>query len=857
MTTLLNTNEIIDQNCILSILKPLAKDLSVDLNLCVTQIFSKLPDKIEESTLFELFATTCAALVNLHPDYSLLGGRITVFSLHKKLDVENVSFLQAVSKIYNHEVNGNKSTRISKKVMDFIEKHADSLQSILNYERDLMQYDYPAISAFLKRGLERINDEVAETPSQMYLRVAIGLNVFVDRKPEEIESYEKSMGQKISFDYFKNRTDEERLARIKEYYEILSSRKLSLPGPILMHAGSETNQMASCFLEFCSDSLTEDNYHVDGHVGGIMKAMTQLAAQSKGGAGTAISLTALRSKGSRIAKTNGKSNGILPFMKMFDATIGAIDQSGKRAGVCTIYLEPWHADVLEFLDAADHFMIEQKRCKNLFIALFMNDLFFKRMLEDKQEAKWTLFDPVKAKFALGGVDLGDLYGKEWEEAYLKLESEGIGETISLMEIWNRVTNLFQTTGMPYILNKDQMNIKSNSSNIGTIHSSNICTEIALPSSEKETAVCVLSSVCVGKFYDQTKIDKVDYEGIINTARIATRNLNNVIDLQYYPTPETRNACLARRAIGVGALGLADLFAKLKIAYTSPEAKKINKRIYECIQYGCYLETVENAKEAGQNYKDYETSPASKGILQHNMWGISDEDLFLANDGKSLSIFKEINENPWTVLKRLIKKYGLRNSELTAIAPTMQASIRMEQNEMHEPFGRNVYIRQTIAGSIQMVNKYMVQDLIDLGIWNSQLSEKIIENDGSLLNISEIPNEIKERYLTIYEVDWKERIDMMADRSPFITQTASFNHYVTFEESGPTSFTQRIIYAWKKNLKTLCYYMHTETATTAKKEFGKLITVQEETGKLQENEIKILANGMVCDPNDLTCEACQS
>ncbi|NJK71456.1 MAG: ribonucleoside-diphosphate reductase subunit alpha [Thermales bacterium] len=394
--------------------------------------------------------------------------------------------------------------------------------------------------------------------------------------------------------------------------------------------------------------------------------------------------------------------------------------------------------------------------------------------------------------------------KSSKKHYEELEARGLGKQISIMEIWSRICNLWQTTGMPYILNKDEINRKSNQKNLGTIKSSNLCTEIALVSNSQETAVCVLSSICVARFVDQSYPEGVDYDRIIQTARIATKHLNNVIDLQYYPTPETRNSCLMRRAIGVGAQGLADVFHELRIGFTSKEAKKINKHIYEAIYYGCLKESMELAKEDGY-YTGFEGSPASKGELQFDMWGIKEEDLIL--------------QEKWTQLKKDIIEYGLRNSEVTALAPTASSSVRMGNNEMHEPFTRNIYVRQTIAGSLQIVNRFLVQELNELGLWNQGLCNDIISQDGSIQGIADIPEDIQKRYKTVYELDWKDLIDMMADRSPFVSQTSSYNHYTTYSESGPTAFTQKIIYGWKKNLKTLSYYQHTETATTAKKELG--------------------------------------
>lgn len=806
---LVNTHnglEAVDFNKILEKITIIAQGLNslVDPGIVAQKTIQSMVDGITTTELDNLSAGIAASMANIHPDYSVLGAKLAMNRLHKQLDVKNRSFSDNAALLYNHQINGIKSTRVGEQSYIFIQKHKDFLNSLIDYSRDLDQYDFAAVQSFFKRGLEQIDGKMAETPQQMYLRVAIGLNVWNPRTDNEVKHFEEQTGQKLAPSWISKMTDEQRLDQIAKYYDIMSMRKISHSGPVLLHAGSSYNQMASCYLQYCSDALTGDDYHETGIVDGIMKAMTQLAKQSQGGGGNAITIVDLRAEGSPIRKTNGKSNGILPFMKMFDATIGAINQSGKRAGTCAVYIEPWHADILDFLDAGNHFTIEERRCKNIFYGLFMNDLFFERFVTEQGNAKWTLFDPGIISNYLD-KPLSEYYGNEFKEKYEYLEGLGIGKTISIMEIWSRICNLWQTTGMPYILNKDAINKKSNQKNIGVIKSSNLCTEIALVSNSKETAVCVLGSVCVSQFYDPNKPEKIDYDSIIEVSRMATRHLNNVIDLQYYPTPETRNACLMRRAIGIGVQGLADLFHELKISFVGEEAKKINKKIYETIYYGCLVESMEMAKEDG-SYVGFEGSPASQGILQFDMWNIDEKDLQLGTE-------------VWNKLKEDIQKYGLRNSEVTALAPTASSSVRMGNNEMHEPYTRNIYVRQTIAGSMQIVNKHLVRELVSLNLWNEQVCNQILAQDGSVQGVDSIPADIQERYRTVYELPWMDLVDMQTDRSVFVSQTSSYNHYTTYEDSGPTAFTQKVIYAWKKGLKTLSYYQHTETASTAKKELG--------------------------------------
>jgi len=817
--------EAVDFNKILEKIASFTYDLSpkVDPHVVAQKTIQSMVDGISTAELDNLSAGIAANFTNIHPDYSVLGARLLVSRLHKQLEVDSRTFTQNLALQYNLITHNKKSTRVSKEMYDFCVKYEKELQEIIDYSLDYNDYDYAAIISYIKSSLRKIDGQTAETPSQMFLRVAVGLHIPKIRPDRELDAFEKYSGFRPDKYRLMDLSDEQRLVEIKKYYDQLAHRKVSPQSPIIVHAGSEMNQMPSCYLQYCGDSLTGDSYYTDGEVKGIMGSLTQMAAQGKSGGATGVNISDLRSKGSYIAKTGGNSNGILPFMKMFDSSIAAIDQGGRRAGVCTLYLEPWHKDVLDFLDAGDHFTVEEKRCKHIFYALYTNDLFFKRLINDQFNAKWTVFDPADVVARLGH-SLSDVYGEEFEKEYLMLEAEGLGETIPLMEIWNRVCKLIQISGNPYIVHKDSFNSKSNQQNIGVIKGSNVCTEIALVSNNDETGVCVLSSISLPRFVNK-ETKKFDFEALIETSHITARSLNNVLDIQHYPTPETRNSCLSSRAIGIGAQGLADVFAILKLDFDSAEAAKLNKQIYECIYYGSMYESIELAKIEGA-YHYYEGSPLSKGILQFDMWGLSDNDTFLGVE-------------KWGELRANLTKYGARNSEVTALMPTASSSIRMGNNEMHEPFTRNIYIRQYIGGSIRILNRYLVNDLIELGLWSEDLCNRIIYNEGSVQGLDEIPADIQSRYRTAYELDFKTMIDMMADRSPFVSQAASLNHFITYTDSGPTAFTQRIVYAWKKGLKTLSYYMHTETASTAKKELGGL-SVEIKTPNTQD-QIKIRQN----------------
>jgi ribonucleoside-diphosphate reductase alpha subunit len=822
----------------------------LDYDLITKNAISRVPDEITLSSLEDLLAGICASLSNLHPDYSILGARILVSKLHYELDVKNVSFVQNLKRQFDEIQHGRKSTRISKEMMDFCIKNEKELQEIINYDLDYDDYDFGAIQSYLRKSLRKVNKIVAETPNQLFLRVAVGTLTEKNRSKAELDAFENYSGFRPDSYRIMKLSNQEKLDEIKEYYNQLAARKISPQSPIIVHAGSELNQMPSCYLQYCSDSMTgssylEDTYNYTGVVGGIFGALTQLAAQGKSGGATGINISDIRSRGSYISKTGGTSNGILPFMKIFDSAISAIDQGGRRAGVCTLYLEPWHKDIFDFLDAADHFTTDEKRCKNIFYALYTNDLFFTRLIEDRENAKWTLFDPVDVKTRLGH-SFSDVYGKQFEEQYLMLEKEGLGTTVSLMEIWSRICKLLQISGNPYIVHKDSINEKTNQKNIGTIKGSNVCCEITLTSNDNETGVCVLSSVALPK-YVNIEARSFDFESLIKSVKVATRSLNNVIDIQHYPTPQTRNSCLRSRAIGIGAQGLADVFAMLKYDFDSKEAKKLNKAIYEVIYFACLEESCELAKIEGP-YNYYKGSPISGGILQHDMWGVKDEDTFLGAE-------------KWKELREKINKYGVRNSEVTALMPTASSSIRMGNTEMHEPFTRNIYIRQYIGGSVQIINPHLVKDLIALDLWSENLCNQIITNEGSVQGIAKIPKDIQSRYRTAYELNFKDLIDMMADRSAFVSQAGSYNHHINYVDSSPTAFTQRIIYAWKKGLKTLSYYIHTEAATTGKKELGGISSKPNPLNKISPTDTTLaddeeIIDGVVCKMEE-GCEVCAS
>ena len=749
-------------------------------------IIKKLPEKYTEQELISLCATEANSKAYLNNQFSYLASRIILHSLHS-----GISFSQSISNQYNDLIKGKPNPRIDQRIMDFVQKNAIELDAMIKNEQDFI-LDYPQLQSYLRSTLRRLqNGELAETPNQMFMRVAVGLFCH-DLKPLDL---------------------------IKDYYTQLSELKISPQSPIIVHAGSKYNQMPSCYLQYCEDSMCGgDEYENTGQAGGILGAVMQMGQQGKSGGATGINISDIRSRGSYINKTGGYSNGIVPFMKIFDSAIGAINQGGRRAGVCALYIEPWHADIMEFLGAGEHFTAEEQRCKNLFFALYTNDLFFERMLKDGINAKWTLFDPAIVKENNNDISLSDIYGSEFRKVYLDLEARGLGKTILLNDIWSKVCNLIQINGNPYIVHKDSINAKSNQQNQGVIKGSNVCCEVTLVSDKDNTGVCVLSSISLPKFINQGIFD---YDKFIETVRITVKSLNNVIDIQHYPTVQTRKSSLNSRAIGIGVQGLADVFAMLNLDFDSDGAKEINKAIYECLYYGALLESCKLARQVG-TYNLYKGSPVSQGLLQHDMWGIKDEDTFLGVD-------------KWLQLRNDIAKFGVRNSEVTALMPTASSSIRMGNTEMHEPFTRNVFVRRYIGGEVQIVNQHLVKDLVSLDLWNDDMFNDICLNNGSIQDIDNIPKNIKSKYRTAYELGHKDLTKMMADRSPFISQSSSYNHYIKKEDISQREITNRVLFAWKKGLKTLSYYIHSEASSTGKKEMG----------------------GITCNINNLDCESCQS
>ena len=599
---------------------------------------------------------------------------------------------------------------------------------------------------------------------------------------------------------------------VLETYNLLSEKWFTHATPTLFNAGTPKPQLSSCFL------LTMKEDSIDG----IYDTLKQCAKISQSAGGIGLSIHNVRATGSYIKGTNGVSNGIIPMLRNFDMTARYVDQGGgKRKGSFAIYLEPWHSDIFEFLQLKKNHGKEELRARDLFYAMWIPDLFMKRV---ESNSDWSLFSPDEAK------DLHETYGEEFEKLYEKFEKEGKArKTVKAQDLWFEILEAQIETGNPYILYKDACNIKSNQKNLGTIKSSNLCTEIVEYTSPDEVAVCNLASIALNKF---VKDDMTyDHKKLYEITKVITRNLNKVIDVNYYPVEEARNSNMRHRPIGIGVQGLADTFILMRHAFDSPEAKKLNEEIFETIYFGAMEASMEIAKEEG-TYKTYEGSPVSKGIFQFDMWGI-------APSSKRWD---------WTKLKREVKKHGVRNSLLLAPMPTASTSQILGNNECFEPYTSNIYTRRVLSGEFIVVNKHLLKDLIKLNLWNESMKDRLMEANGSIQGIKEIPDDIKLLYRTVWEVSQKSIIDMAADRGAYICQSQSMN--IHMQDANFGKLTSMHFHAWKKGLKTGLYYLRTKAAADA----IKFTIVKDE--KSQTMEDKQAAVQCSIDNQD-DCEMCGS
>ncbi|TAD96292.1 MAG: ribonucleoside-diphosphate reductase subunit alpha [Bacteroidetes bacterium] len=706
------------------------------------RVISGIYDGVTTVELDNLAAETAASMTTIHPDYATLAARIAVSNLHKET---NKSFSQTIKKLYKYidPKTDENASLIAKEVYEVVKKHANLLDSSIIYDRDY-NYDYFGFKTLEKSYLLKLDGKIVERPQQMLMRVAIGIH------QQDVEA-------------------------AIETYNLLSEKWFTHATPTLFNAGTPKPQLSSCFLLTMKDDSVE----------GIYDTLKQCAKISQSAGGIGLAVHNIRSTGSYIKGTNGTSNGIVPMLRVFNDTARYIDQGGgKRKGAFAVYLEPWHADIFEFLQLKKNHGKEELRARDLFYALWIPDLFMKRVEADDV---WSLFSPNEAP------DLYESYGEKFEELYEKYEREGKARrVIKAQDLWFEILGAQIETGNPYILYKDHANNKSNQKNLGTIKSSNLCTEIMEFTSPDECAVCNLASIALPRFV----IDgKLDHEKLFEVTQIVTRNLNKIIDINYYPVEEAKRSNMRHRPIGIGVQGLADAFIMMQMPFDSPEAKGMNKDIFETIYFAALTESMELAKKLG-TYETYQGSPISQGIFQFDMWGVKPSS----------------NRWDWEKLRQEILKHGIRNSLLLAPMPTASTSQILGNNECFEPYTSNIYTRRVLSGEFVVVNKHLLKDLIKLGIWNENMKNQLIVANGSVQNIASIPQNIKDIYKTVWEISQKTIIDMAADRGAFICQSQSLN--IHLQDPNFAKLTSMHFYAWKKGLKTGMYYLRTKSAADA-------------------------------------------
>lgn len=764
------------------------------------KVIEGLYDGVTTTELDNLAAETAASLTVKHPDYALLASRIAVSNLHKNTEK---SFSGTMEQLYNctDPKTGKVLPLLSDDVWEIIQKNADLLDSTIIYDRDY-GFDYFGFKTLEKSYLLRLDGKIVERPQHMFMRVAVGIH------KEDLE------------------------AAIRTYH-MMSERWFTHATPTLFNAGTPKPQMSSCFL------LTMKDDSIDG----IYDTLKQTAKISQSAGGIGLAIHGIRATGSYIGGTNGTSNGIIPMLRVYNDTARYVDQGGgKRKGAFAIYLEPWHADVYDFLDLRKNHGKEELRARDLFYALWIPDLFMQRVEEN---GTWSLFCPNEAP------GLHECWGEEFEKLYTQYETEGRArKTVNAQDLWFSILDAQIETGTPYLLYKDAANRKSNQQNLGTIKSSNLCTEIIEYTSPDEVAVCNLASLALPRYvvngtFDHQKLYEVTYE--------VTKNLNKIIDNNYYPVPEARNSNMRHRPIGLGVQGLADVFILMRLPFESDEAKQLNKEIFETIYFAAMTASKDLAKKEGA-YETFKGSPVSKGIFQFDMWNTTPTARW-----------------DWATLKEEVIKEGVRNSLLVAPMPTASTSQVLGNNECFEPYTSNIYVRRVLSGEFVVVNKHLLRDLVELNLWNDDMKNAIMSHNGSIQKITGIPDNIKEIYKTVWEIKQRAIIDMAADRGAYICQSQSLNLFVDAPTTG--KLTSMHFYAWKKGLKTGMYYLRTKAASqavqfTVEKQGGRTVEPLIETHKLSVVEEKAVAmetktaveanfaEGAVCTMQD-GCISCGS
>jgi ribonucleotide reductase alpha subunit len=754
--------------------------VGVDAYNIAQNVCARIYDGVKTSTLDELAAQMCASLVTEHPDYGIMAARIIV-SNHQKNT--SPSFSETMAALWGaRDVHGNPNPLISHELWDIVQMHKEKLNSVIDYDRDF-SFDYFGFKTLERSYLMRLGGRPVERPQHMWMRVALGIHG-ADIK-DAIQTY-----------------------------EWMSTRKFTHATPTLFNAGTPLASLASCYLLGTEDSVS-----------GMYKNLGDCAQISKYAGGIGVHISNIRARGSHIRGTNGTSSGIIPMLRVYNNTARHINQAGKRLGSIAIYLEPWHADIEDFLELRKNHGNEEERCRDLFTALWIPDLFMRRV---EANADWALMCPDECP------GLTDVYGEEFEQLYTKYEAEGrYRKKVKAQTLWLAMLKSQIETGTPYMLYKDSVNRKSNQKNVGVIKSSNLCSEIVEYSDAKEYATCNLASIALASYVKRAEdgTPYYDFAGLHMAAEILTKNINKIIDRTFYPTPETRCSNLLHRPIGIGVQGLADTYALMRVPFDSPEAADLNRKIFATIYHGAVTESVAIARKRAEwrgeladantaddrrveiskslhltpeeaaltqwpgAYATFAGSPASEGKLQFDLWEVGPEPMY-----------------DWDALKADIARWGMRNSLLLAPMPTASTSQILGFNEAFEPFTSNMYQRRTLAGEFTIINKYLLRDLIDLGLWNNDMKNRIIAAEGSVQALTQIPQHIRDLYKTAWEIKQKVLIDQAADRGAYVCQSQSMNLFM--DDPDFTRLTNMHFYSWRKGLKTGVYYLRTKTKAKA-------------------------------------------
>ena len=744
------------------------------------KVIEGIYDGVSTTDLDNLAAEVAAAKTIDHPDYALLASRIAVSNLHKET---KKSFSEVMEDMYNFidPKTNQPAALIADDVFEVIQANKEILDSSIIYDRDF-RYDYFGFKTLTRSYLLRINGDIVERPQQMLMRVSVGIH------KGDIASAIKT-------------------------YNMMSEGWFTHATPTLFNAGTPKPQMSSCFLLTMKDDSIE----------GIYDTLKQCAQISQSAGGIGLAIHDIRATGSYIRGTNGTSNGIVPMLRVFNDTARYVDQGGgKRKGSFAMYIEPWHADIFDFLDLRKNHGKEESRARDLFYALWIPDLFMKRV---ETNGTWTLMCPNECP------GLADTHSEEFDALYLKYESEGKGrKTIKAQDLWFKILESQIETGTPYMLYKDSANAKSNQQNLGTIKSSNLCTEIIEYTSPDEVAVCNLASIALPKFV--TEDGAFDHNKLFDVTYQATVNLNRIIDGNYYPVKEAENSNLRHRPIGLGVQGLADAFILMRYPFESEEAKVLNKEIFETIYYAAMTASKDLAKIEGP-YTTFKGSPLSKGVFQFDMWNVTPSSRW-----------------EWDVLRNEVMEHGVRNSLLLAPMPTASTAQILGNNECFEPYTSNIYTRRVLSGEFIIVNKHLLKDLVKEGLWNKDMRTKLMISNGSVQNIPEIPGNLKELYKTAWEISQKSILDLAADRGAYICQSQSLNIFM--ENANFGKLTSMHFYGWKKGLKTGMYYLRTKAATDAIK-----FTVDKNFAKEPElSTVEPKSSPEVCSVEDENCDSCE-